>query len=1141
MLKLSEIFLSQGGEALNTAQAYRDGKAVSAFGLCSFGKAAISALAVGEAVRRGDYGATLIVTGDFYLAGKAASELGCLTEGVEMLPARDDTLLYRDALSGENVLKRLKVLYRLATGKAKVIVSSAEAILQIFPRRDEYLSRCITLKKGESYELDAVVKKLVNAGYRREPQLTDVGKFSLRGDILDVWAVNEDKPARIEFFGDEVDEIRTFDADSQAGSDKLTEYEIAPATEFFADEIAAERIAAKLSDLAACNTLAPDYAAKQRETASALAARVRSGDRSLPLGYLLPLAAHDDIYGFGGFSGVIYDEVKQIYDNANLHVEEHKNRFASLLSRGETLPHALEHMISIERAFSFNGARLAFQNIMNANRIFTPTAVFGFKSMETPAYFKDFTMLAGDVANWERSGYTVYLCADTDSLSASLHALLDENKVSYCDGYGTGGVRIVRERVEKGGVLHNEKIVVVGSADLSHKNVKKKIKRNKSDVFSEPKPGDYVVHEVHGIGRFEGIVKMDVSGARRDYLLITYSGDDKLYVPVENMDSLTKYVAGENGSPALSKMGGGEFARVKEKVKKSIKELAINLVELYGERLNGTGHKYGEDDSLLHEFERSFEHTETDDQLTAIEEGIKDLKSGKIMDRLLCGDVGYGKTEVALRIAFKVIEEGKQVAFLSPTTILAKQHYETVKRRMEQFGVNIGRLTRFDSKSEQAETVEKLRMGKLDIVVGTHRLLSKDVDFADLGLLILDEEQRFGVADKEKIKDLKRGVNVLTLSATPIPRTLHMSLVGIRDISVLDTPPTERIPVQTYVMEYSETLVADAILREINRGGQVFVVYNRVTDIDRFAARVQELVPSAKVTFAHGQMDEARLEKTVEAFIGGEFDVLVSSTIIENGIDIARANTMIVVGADRLGLSQLYQLRGRVGRSNRLAYVFFTFDGRKTLTDTAYQRLDAITQFTEFGSGFKIAMRDLEIRGAGSVLGAKQHGHMERVGYDMYCKLLSEEVGTLRGETHVEKKEVRVAVDYSLFIPDGYITDREWRLRVYSRIAAIKTMKERDRLLADMRDIYGPVPESVKNLVDVALIKNLTAAIGASRLVLRRGESVVGFAKLMDMSNEVNARATVFGGRLMADEAALKFPSHNNLLKFLLNCQELKR
>ncbi len=1133
MLDLKQIFNSGESDALKLAQSYRDGKKVSAFGLCSFAKSVVTALA-----SEGDK--TLIVTGDFYLARSFYDKLSSVASSVVLLPARDDTLMYRDALSGENVSTRLKALYEIATGKAQYVVCPAEAITQIYPVRERYLDACLTFKKGNEYTIDEVVKKLTRAGYKRETQITDVGRFALRGDILDVWSVAESQPARIEFFGDEVESIRYVDSETHRSGEHTDSYDVAPVTEFFATDDECQNMIQKLNAETSGCKLAPDYASKMRETAGQLVMRLTAGDKGVAMSYLLPLCEHSTLYSFGAFDGVVYDETKQVFDNVNIHATEHKNRYTSLLARGETLSFTVEQFVSDDEIYSFSGKKLAFHNVMTANRIFAPDAVFSFKTMENPPYYKDYRALITDTLALDQKGYTIYLCADDETLTKSLTMALGEYEIGYNVGYGFGGIRIIKQFCERGCVFHSEKIAVIGTYDLKRKNDKKKLRRHKSEIFGAPEKGDYVVHELHGIGRFDGIVKLDVSGARHDYLLISYAGTDKLYVPIENMDSLSKYVA-DGGQPKLNKIGGADFAKVKDKVKKSVKELAINLVDLYGERMNSKGHVYSADDSIVDEFGASFEFSETEDQLTAIEEGLKDLKAGKIMDRLLCGDVGYGKTEVALRIAFKVIAEGKQVAFMSPTTILAKQHYETVVKRMEQFGVIVGRLTRFDSEQSQAKTISALKAGKMDIVVGTHRLLSKDVDFADLGLLILDEEQRFGVADKEKIKDLKRGVNVLTLSATPIPRTLHMSLVGIRDISVLDTPPVERIPVQTYVMEYGETLLVDACTREINRGGQVFIVYNRVSDIDRFAGRVQDLMPSAKVIYAHGQMREDTLEKRIEQFVAGKADILVSSTIVENGIDIARANTMIVMDADRLGLSQLYQLRGRVGRSNRLAYVFFTYDGRKTLTSTAYQRLDAITQFTEFGSGFKIAMRDLEIRGAGSVLGAQQHGHMEKVGYDMYCKLLSEAVGELRGESIKKKSEVRAVVDYPVFIPEGYVTDKEWRLRVYSRISKVASIKERENLLVDMKDIYGEVPDSVKNLIDVALIKNLASMQGASGVTLKRKETALVFDKVADIDGRIISIVNKHDGKVVADaKPHIKFPSGAKLLKFLLNCQKMQ-
>lgn len=1118
------------------AKDYRDGNSVSAFGLCSMGKSVISAL-----IANGEEGTLLYVAPDFYQARSVTEQLSCFISGVTLLPPRHDALTYRDALGGENIIDRLKALGLLVSGKVKVLVTSAEGLLQIFPDREQFSSAIINIEKGKEYDLDALVKTLIKAGYKREDQLSDVGKFSLRGDILDIWSPCASYPARIEFFGDEVERVRFIDEETHKSTLDIDEYLITPVTEFFVSDDEVDGLINNLNGIS-LDKLEPDFRVKAQSTVGELCARLSAGDRSIALGYLLPLLRREGIYSFGGFTGVIYDDVKQIYDNVNLHITEHDNRFSLLLSRGETLPFASGHSLSREQAFSYTGKMLSFQSVMNANRIFNPDKVYSFKTMELPAYHRDFELMLTDIKNWLTRDYTVYLCAENDDVRKGITSFLSERNVALGNDYGKGGARILTEKTGKGAIFHQEKIVIIGSENLSHKPVKKRVSRAKSDIFSAPNQGDYVVHEVHGVGKFDSIVKLEIGGVRRDYLLVLYAGSDKLYVPIENMDTLSKYVSDGAGTPTLNKLGGADFARIKERVKKSVKELAVNLVELYGERLNGKGHIYSDDDSLLNEFENAFEHTETEDQLTAISEGIQDLKKGKIMDRLLCGDVGYGKTEVALRIAFKVIEEGKQVAFLSPTTILAKQHFDTVQKRMADFGIKAGRLTRFDSKQDQEKTIAELKAGKLDIVVGTHRLLSKDVDFADLGLLILDEEQRFGVADKEKIKNLKRGVNVLTLSATPIPRTLHMSLVGIRDISVLDTPPVERLPVQTFVMEYGETLVYDAVMREVGRGGQVFIVHNKVQDIVDFTARLQNLLPNCKITYAHGQMNEDTLERRIEDFVAGKYDVLVSSTIIENGIDIPRANTMIVTDADHLGLSQLYQLRGRVGRSNRLAYVFFTFDGRKTLTENAYQRLDAITQFTEFGSGFRIAMRDLEIRGAGTVLGAQQHGHMEKVGYDMYCKLLGEAIGEMRGEKKEERKEVRAQVDYALFIPDGYITDKEWRLRVYSKISKVCTLAERDNLLGELKDIYGPVPPQTKNLIDVALIKNLASTIKAERVTLKKGCNEVGFSKVIDIENSVNEMATKDGGRLiMVDKPALKFPSPSHLLKFLLNCTKISR
>ena len=603
------------------------------------------------------------------------------------------------------------------------------------------------------------------------------------------------------------------------------------------------------------------------------------------------------------------------------------------------------------------------------------------------------------------------------------------------------------------------------------RKTKKKTSGSKIENFTDLNPGDYVVHENHGIGIYQGIEKITIDNISKDYLKIRYSDNGNLYVSINQMDMIQKYIGGESRSPKLNKLGGSEWGKAKARVRKAVTDLAKELIELYAKRQNTKGHKYGPDTVWQREFEDMFPYEETEDQLNAIEEVKKDLESDKIMDRLICGDVGYGKTEVAIRAAFKVVQEGKQVAYLVPTTILAQQHYNTFIQRMKDFPITVDLLSRFRTKTEQQITIEELKRGMVDIVIGTHRLLSKDVVFKDLGLLIIDEEQRFGVAHKEKLKHLKEKVDVLTLSATPIPRTLHMSLIGIRNMSILNEPPEERYPVQTYVMEYNTEFVKDAIRREIGRGGQVYYLYNRVQNIDKIAAKIQELIPEAIVTYAHGQMSERQLENIMMDFINREIDVLVCTTIIESGLDIPNVNTIIIQDADCLGLSQLYQLRGRVGRSNRIAYAYLMYQKDKVLQEGAEKRLQAIKEFTEFGSGFKIAMRDLEIRGAGNLLGSQQHGHIDAVGYDLYSKLLEEAIKKEQGEEIKEHFETLIELDIDAYIPQKYIEDEIQKLEIYKKIAVIQTQKDYYDVQEEIEDRYGDLPESVQNLLEIALIK----------------------------------------------------------------------
>ena len=1103
-----------------------------------------------------------------------------------LLPAKDDVLNYRRLSSSENHAARLSAMAAAVQNPTCIVVTTVEAVCQLFPLREQFEAHFITIEAGKDYDPQKLAKRLVQSGYRRESLAAARGQFSLRGDILDVFPLDRETGVRVEFFGDTVESIKAFDAFDLTSKEALERIFIPPNTEVFyseseVDEILTRALAEldtreKVSGHKAQGTdkgdfahpvpapcaLCPDTFTENFEPRppsseprdadayhtlrSHLTSDLTSGSHDMRLSFLMPLFNHCGFADFFKPARVIFDDAKQVADQLNLIYTEHENRYKAGLSKGEVLKSSIRQLAPKESALAFACPKLAFHAVDSQNRLFKPQVLFNFKSsLDFPAYHRDFNALADDVRAWMSNGYRVVIFCGSPAAQEKMTGFFASLR-PFNTG-GKGKLDVVAEKLIEGAIFRDEKLVLIGTKSIAPGGGQKKvIRRGKRDPFTEPAIGAYVVHAYHGIGFCESVTRLKLGGAERDYAVIRYAGGDTLYVPVENMDSLSAFGEGE-AEPKLSKIGGAEFARVKERVKASVAKMAVDLTELYAVRAAAKGHQYPKNRELDDEFAAAFPYNETEDQLTATDECLKDLERGKVMDRLLCGDVGYGKTEVALRAAYKVIADGKQVAFLSPTTILARQHFNTVKNRMEPFGVNAVSLTRFDAPKEIAAALESLQNGRADIVCGTHRMLSKDVAFRDLGLLILDEEQRFGVADKEKIKSLKSDVNVLTLSATPIPRTLHFSLSHIRDISVLDTPPEQRLPIKTYVTEYAESLLADAVLRETGRGGQTFIVYNRVASIDKFAAQVKNMLGAeVRVAVAHGQMAAESLENTVEAFTAGKYGVLVASSIIENGIDMPNANTMVVIDADHFGLAQLYQLRGRVGRSNRLAHVYFTFDGHKVLTESAYQRLAAITEFTEFGSGFKIAMRDLEIRGAGNILGREQHGHIERVGYEMYARILAEAVAELGGwseelgvrseerwmddnecttretqRTMSDEKEgssstvphsslliphssgflpdVKVTTDFNAFIPDDYIADKALRVRVYTRISQTASMDERKRLMAELKDIYGPIPHPTENLILIALLKNLAARLRAEGVTVKRAEAFVKFRKTADI------------------------------------------
>jgi len=1032
----------------------------------------------------------LYICADFVKAKEALVQFNSIKNNAVYLPAVPDVLLMGKG-SKEILHERCLALYKIACQEAEIVVSTVQAFMQWYPSRDEILTNSFSLQKGACFDLDELVKKLINAGYERVSQLDEPGQFSLKGDILDIWVIGQEA-VRVDFFGDDIEAIRVIDIDSFRAGGSVDRVSVVPCS----GSVSAKQIA------------------------------------------LLKFV--DGI--------TVFDEAKQCVDNFNAHLSEHESRFKSLLLKGE-IDNSLINTLNKDalNIINHNYSLIAFDKQLCQNRIFKPDAVLDIKNPELMNYAKDKDLLTADIKMWLRQGVAIDIYAD-GALKNSTAELLVENGLPpsivkqgtlYKGGcffnQASGGQtkETVKDCPDKhGGHLINVSTgqILIGYGDLTYKRKTGETvrnKKNKKTVFFQPKVGEAVVHEVHGVGMCHGLERKNFGGVEKDFCVISYEGGDKLYVAVEGMSRLNAY-AGSEDAVRLNKIGGADFSRQKEKVKKSIKEFSLDLKALYSKRESIKGHAYDPSNAALREFEQDFPYDETSCQLSAVEEGLTDLIQGKIMDRLLCGDVGYGKTEVAMRLMYKVVLENKQAALISPTTILAKQHYETLKKRMVKHGVNIGSLTRFDSTADIKKTIEGLKKGTIDIVCGTHRVLSKDVEFKTLGLLVLDEEQRFGVADKDKIKTFKNDVNVLSLSATPIPRTLHMSMSGIRDISTLDTPPRGRIPISTYVSEYTENLVYDAVTREIGRGGQVFIVYNRVEKIDGFASGIVSLLPDLKIAVAHGQMKESVLEDIINRFVKGEIDILISSTIIENGIDMPNANTMIVVDADKLGLSQLYQLRGRIGRSDRLAYAFFTFDGSKMLTENAYKRLDAISGYTDFGAGFKLAMRDLEIRGAGNVLGREQSGHMQRVGYDMYLKLIEEVMDEISGKIIQTKVEAKVNTDFSALIPIDYIEDIEVRMREYKRVAEVGNLEAAGVELERLKDIYGVVPVSTRNLVFVSLIKNLAEGHGAIAVNLTKQKVSIKFSGAVGV--ELLKKAAMMGFEFNANDNTLVIRSSADVL-----------
>ncbi len=1050
----------------------------------------------------------LLVVKDNLTAELFATLIGEMSsKRVTVIPPKDETLLINKAFSKESVYARVCGAYKISG--SDVIISTLPALMQSFSKKIQMLS----VNKGEEYDLAEITSKLISLGYKRVESVENKGAFAVRGDVLDIYPVNADECYRVDFFGDSVESIRAYDAETrekkgftdgfialQAVDTVFTDIELSEILRVCKAEL---KTADKERKTRLQNIYDDLSVSVENKDYDALKVFGSISERTVDITELLP---SDTV--------VVYDEAKRVMDSAELSYTEFKERYSSLYKAGSTFSVTKNNMLSTEDIIGKLGAyrQCALQTMTTAIPFFNPLKIITPSSGSVANYRLDFKEIFSDIRNWQKNGYSVLICTDSAERAENLiYDLSAKNIFSSVYNGNLNGVVITSEKLTAGFIYHEAKTVVIGSGNLYAKPIAtRKIKSKKQAYFTAPEKGDYCVHETHGIGRVLGSKKITTTEGTKDYIAVEYSGGDILYVPVEQMDILTRYLGGEK-KPKLSKIGGKDFERIKRNAKESIKKMSFDLKKLYEERSALVGYRFNTDEEMQSVFDDAFEFEETPDQVTAIEEITSDMISGKVMDRLVCGDVGFGKTEVAFRAIFLAVMNGKQVAMLAPTTILCEQHFNTAVERFKGFGIKIACLDRFKTSAQQKAIISELAEGKLDFVIGTHRLLSKDVKFKDLGLLVLDEEQRFGVEHKEKIKLLKKNVDTLTLTATPIPRTLHMSLSGIRSISVINTPPKKRLPVQTYVTEETETLIKDAITREVNRGGQAFMLYNRVESIFSFASRIQTLMPNLKITVVHGQMEERVMEKNIMAFYRGEYDLLISTTIIENGIDLPKANTLIVIDADKLGLSTLYQLKGRVGRSDRLAYAYFTFKREKVLSDTAYHRLNAIIEFTEMGSGIKIAMRDLEIRGAGNVLGSEQHGHMDKIGYELYSKLLREE---LSGK---EERTVELDIRVSAFIPDGYIESNSAKMSAYKEIAEINGLDAEREVRRLLTENYGEIPNEVENLINIALTKHFAGDFGVTEINVNKSDYSLAFEnftafkdkRLMDAVDGSNGTAYI--------------------------------
>ncbi|PKM46316.1 MAG: transcription-repair coupling factor [Firmicutes bacterium HGW-Firmicutes-8] len=1032
-------------------------------------------------------------------AKKKAADLKTLLPDREVLlfPDLDPVPFGAIAQSREVMALRLKALQAVLSSKDVVLVAPIESLLKKLIPPQVFREHCMTIQVGQRVDLTDTFRRLVGQGYERVDMVEGPGHFSVRGGILDIFPLTYTDPVRIEFFDDEVDSIRDFIVETQRSLEKRGQITIPPAREavFPPGRIPAALPGIEKEYLTQKVMLlkAGKKAAHKRLTERMDELLEKFRQSAVPEGTeaVFPLLYPDGVTLFDYFPEkaiVFLEEPARQTESLENRVREQAETHTNLLEQGLALPSQLKNYATCEELKKILAriVRVAFSLLPKQDEA-KPRNIVHF-SAKTMHLFKGKTdLLIEEIRTLKENKFAVIIFAGTKSRAEKIKELFKDHNIfsgvedGLPDKLTAGEVIITCGALEAGFELTPVKLAVITDWEIYGQSKKNRAARThvqqgaKISHFSDLRPGDYVVHVNHGIGKYVGIKQLEVDGVRKDYLFVQYAGEDKLYVPTDQIGLIQKYLGAEATAPKLYKLGGAEWHRVKQKVRESVKDLANDLIALYAARQKIPGFKFSPDTVWQREFEDAFPYEETPDQLKAIEEIKNDMETPRPMDRLLCGDVGFGKTEVAVRAAFKAVMDNKQAAVLVPTTILAQQHYNTFIERFAGYPIQVEMLSRFKKAGEQKNILNKVKKGAVDVIIGTHRLLQQDISFKDLGLVIIDEEQRFGVVHKEKLKYLRQNVDVLTLTATPIPRTLHMALIGARDMSILESPPEDRFPVQTYVLEYNLEIVADAIRREINRGGQVYFVHNRVMDIDKSARLLQAVIPEARLVVVHGQMREDQLERRMLDFIAGKYDSLICTTIIETGLDIPNVNTLILDEAEKMGLSQLHQLRGRVGRSHRLAYAYFTYKKDKVLSEIAEKRLHAIREFTEFGAGFKIAMRDLEIRGAGNILGPEQHGHMMAVGFDMYCRLLDEAVDELRGESPEQRPEPNLDLNLNAFISDQYISDPATKIDVYKKIMHIENQADSEDVGEELVDRFGDIPEPVLNLVSIARIKALAA------------------------------------------------------------------